>query len=71
MPNNEPLGLPAGSVRAIMTLLLLLTVCVLCIMKQPLPEILQQAFLVSLGMYHVGRQNGKAVAVPVDEEEEK
>lgn len=71
MPDNEPLGLPAGSVRALMTLLLLVTVCVLCVMKQPVPEILQQGFLVSLGMYHISRQNGKAVAVPVDEEEEK
>lgn len=65
--SNEPLGLPHGSVRALMTICLLLTVCVLCVMRQPVPDILQQAFLVSLGLYYGGRAAGKTAAIPVEE----
>lgn len=67
--SKEPLGLPQGSVRAIMTLILLVTVCVMSVRHQPIPDLLQQAFLCSLGMYYVGRSAGKAAAIPVEEDD--
>jgi hypothetical protein len=62
--SNEPLGLPAGSIRAVMTLILVLAVCALCVMGHPVPEILQQGFLVALGMYHLSRNGSHVIAVP-------
>lgn len=70
LKNNEPLGLPHGSVRALMTVFLLLTVCILCIMKQPIPDILQQTFLIIVGLYYGGRAAaGKAPGIAVPDEE--
>lgn len=69
--SNEPLGLPQGSVRAVMTLLLLGTVCVLCVLRQPVPEILQEAFLLAMGMYFTSRGGKLPAGIPVEDEEPK
>lgn len=65
---NEPLGLPAGSIRALLTAIMLVTVCVLSVMKEPVPDILRDAFLMAIGMYF-GARGGKLPTVPVEVEE--
>jgi hypothetical protein len=49
--NTEPLWLPKGSVRAIVMLLMTLTVCILSVLNRSVPDIVQTAFSLCLGFY--------------------
>lgn len=59
---SKPLGMPEGSIRAIVFLMLSITVCILAfIEKNVMQETLKLAFGVVVGFYYgskVGEQNG-------------
>lgn len=53
MDRNQPLGLPPGSIRAIIAIILLATVCVAAFCRVTLPAQLNDLALVAVA-YYVG-----------------
>lgn len=54
---DEPLGLPKGSVRAILALVLVATVCVAAVMKIDVPALVESLATAAAG-YYIGTRSG-------------
>ena len=57
MNQNEPLGLPKGSVRAILALLMILIIFILMIKRIDIPEALWVAAAGLWAMYYIQKQS--------------
>jgi hypothetical protein len=51
----RPLGIPAGSVRALLALVLLLTTCVMALLTKTVPDRLWSLTEMAVSLYFVGR----------------
>ncbi len=54
---DEPLGLPKGTVRAILALTVIVTVCVAVILKIEVPALLESLAIAAAG-YYIGARSG-------------
>jgi hypothetical protein len=57
MDAKPPLGLPEGSVRAVIALLLVLTCCRMAVAGRPIPEVLGTAVGMAIAGYSSPRSN--------------
>lgn len=61
---KPPLGLPEGSVRALLALVVVVTVCVMSALGKGIPELLGSLAGLAFGAYFLNRSGGPPPTAP-------